>query len=71
MQELEEHEANRWISLAIKRLPLIAICRKSWVFSGCSSFLPQGKLTGWVRINTCTHAVEKVITIVVKINSLG
>jgi hypothetical protein len=44
------------------------LCRKSWVFSGCSGFLPQGKLTGWVyRINT----VKKVITIVVKIISLG
>jgi hypothetical protein len=41
--------------------------RKSLVFFGCSSSLPQGKLTGWVRINT----VRKVITIVVKINSLG
>ncbi len=28
------------------------LCRKSWVFSGHSGFLPQGKLTGWVRINT-------------------
>jgi hypothetical protein len=28
-------------------------CRNSWVFSGCSSnFFPQGKLTGWIRINT-------------------
>ena len=42
------------------------LCRKSWVFSGCSGFLPQGKLTGWVRINI----VRKVITIVVKVNSL-
>ena len=25
------------------------LCRKSWVFSGCFGFLPQGKLTGWVR----------------------
>ena len=24
------------------------LCRKSWVFSGCSGFLPQGKLTGKV-----------------------
>ena len=45
-----------------------------WVFSGHSGkvthhtlTLPKGKLTGWVRINT----VKKVITIVVKINSLG
>ena len=28
------------------------LCRKSRVFSGFSSFLPQGKLTGWVRINS-------------------
>jgi hypothetical protein len=25
------------------------LCRKSWVFPGYSGFLPQGKLTGWVR----------------------
>jgi hypothetical protein len=25
------------------------LCRKSWVFSWYSGFLPQGKLTGWVR----------------------
>ena len=43
------------------------LCRKSWVFSGRSGFLPQEKLTGWVKINT----VKKVITIVVKTNSLG
>ena len=34
------------------------LCRKSWVFSGCSGFLPQGKLTGWVRIKT----VKKIIS---------
>ena len=28
------------------------LCPKSWVFSGCSGFLHQGKLIGWVRINT-------------------
>jgi hypothetical protein len=27
---------------------LSTLCRKSWVFSGRSGFLPQGKLTGWV-----------------------
>jgi hypothetical protein len=27
------------------------LCWKSWVFSGCSGFLPQGKLTGWVGIS--------------------
>ena len=45
---------------------LSTLCQKSWIFSKRSGFLPQGKLTGWVRINT----VKKVITIVVKINSL-
>jgi hypothetical protein len=34
------------------------LCQKSWVFSGCS--LPQGKLTGWVKLNT----VKKVIIVV-------
>ena len=29
------------------------LCRKSWVFSGHSGFLPQGKLTGWIR--TISH----------------
>ena len=28
------------------------LCQKSWVFSGCSGFLLQGKLAGWVRMNT-------------------
>jgi hypothetical protein len=28
------------------------LCRKLWVFSWCSGFLPQGKLIGWIRINT-------------------
>jgi hypothetical protein len=27
------------------------LCRKSWVSSGYSSFLPQGMLTAWVGIN--------------------
>ena len=44
------------------------LCQKSWIFSKRSGFLPQGKLSGWVRMNI----VRKVnITIVVKINSLG
>ena len=38
------------------------LCRKSWVFSGCSSFLPQGKLTGWVRINTVKKVISRVST---------
>jgi hypothetical protein len=46
---------------------LSMLCRKSWVFPGRSGFLPQERLTGWVRINI----VKKVITIVVKINCLG
>ena len=35
--------------------------RKSWVFSGCSSFLPQGKLTGWVRINTVRNVISQLL----------
>ena len=30
------------------------LCRMSWVFSGCSPVLPQGELTGWVRISPLT-----------------
>jgi hypothetical protein len=36
------------------------LCRKSWVFSGYSGFLPQGKLTGWVRINTVRKVTFRV-----------
>jgi hypothetical protein len=35
--------------------------RKSWVFSGCSGFLPQGKLTGWVRINTVKKVISQLL----------
>ena len=34
------------------------LCRKSWVFSKNSGFLPQGKLTGWVRINIVKKAIS-------------
>ena len=37
------------------------LCRKSWVFSGCSGFLPQEKLTGWVRINTVRKAISRLL----------
>jgi hypothetical protein len=33
----------------VKKSKKSTLCRKSWVFSGYSGFLPQGKLTGWVR----------------------
>jgi hypothetical protein len=33
----------------VERVKKSTLCRKSWVFSGYSGFLPQGKLTGWVR----------------------
>ena len=33
------------------------------VFAGCFGFLPQGKLTGWVGINTVK---KSIITIFVK-----
>jgi hypothetical protein len=34
---------------------------KSWVFSGCSGFLPHGKLTGWVRINTVKKVISQLV----------
>jgi hypothetical protein len=37
---------------------LSTLCRKSWVFSG---FLPQGKLTGWVRINTVRKVISQLL----------
>jgi hypothetical protein len=37
------------------------LCRKSWVFSGCSGFLPQRKLTGWVRINTVKKVISQLL----------
>jgi hypothetical protein len=30
-------------------------------FPGCSSFLPQGKLTGWVRINTINKVISQLL----------
>jgi hypothetical protein len=35
--------------------------RKSWVFSGRSGFLPQAKLTGWVRINTVGKVTSQLL----------
>jgi hypothetical protein len=37
------------------------LCQKSWIFSGCSGFLPQGKLTGWVRINTVKKVISQLL----------
>ena len=37
------------------------LCRKSWVFSECSGFLSQGKLTGWVRINTVRKVISQLL----------
>ena len=37
------------------------LCRMSWVLSGCSGFLPQGKLTGWVRINTVRKVISQLL----------
>ena len=37
------------------------LCRKSWVFSGCSGFLPQRKLTGRVRINTLKKVISQLL----------
>ena len=37
------------------------LCRKSWVFSGCSGFLPQGKsVTGWVKANYRKHCCGNI-----------
>jgi hypothetical protein len=44
------------------------LCQKSWVFSGCSGFLPQGKLTGWVGINIVRKVISQLLYC--KINSL-
>ena len=33
----------------------------SWVFSGRSGFLPQGKLTGWVGINTVKKLISQLL----------
>ena len=38
------------------------LCLKSWVFFGRSSFLPQGKLAGLVRIKHWINTVRKVIS---------
>ena len=37
------------------------LCRKSWVFSRRYGFLPQGKLTGWVRINTVKKVISQLL----------
>jgi hypothetical protein len=61
LERSRSHQSCKHISPEIVGLILY---RTLWVFSGCSGFLPQGRLTGWVRINT----VKKVnITIVVHI----
>jgi hypothetical protein len=38
-----------------------SLCRKSWLFSGCSVFFPQGKLTGWIRINTVKKVISQLL----------
>jgi hypothetical protein len=37
------------------------LCRKSWVFFGRSGLVPQGKLTGWVRINTVKKIISQLL----------
>jgi hypothetical protein len=39
----------------------LTLYRKSWVFTGCSGFLPQGKLAGWVRINTVRKVISQLL----------
>jgi hypothetical protein len=53
------HQSNLWdgfrsrcrVMILMRKEPKSTLCRKSWVFSGYSGFLPQGMLTGWVGIN--------------------
>jgi hypothetical protein len=40
---------------------LSTLCQKSWVFSMRSGFLPQGKLSGWVRINTVRKVISQLL----------
>jgi hypothetical protein len=40
---------------------LSTLCRRSWIFSGSYGFLPQGKLTGWVRINTVRKVISQLL----------
>jgi hypothetical protein len=40
---------------------LSTLCRMSWVFSGRSGFLPQGKLTGWVGINIVSKMISQML----------
>jgi hypothetical protein len=44
--------------LATLRAHVKRVGQKSWVFSG---FLPQGKLTGWVRINTVKKVISQLL----------
>ena len=45
-------EQSRTQTLCKKNICKSMLCRKSWVFSGYSGFLLQGKLTWWVRWST-------------------
>ena len=62
MAAIYSNGGNCWNILGFnftKRDALSSVYKISMVFSGqCSGFLPQGKLTGCVRIN----AVKKVIS---------
>jgi hypothetical protein len=40
---------------------LSTLCRKSLVFSGRSGFLPQGKLSWWVRINIVREVISQLL----------
>jgi hypothetical protein len=37
------------------------LCRKSCVVSGRSGFLPQGKLSGWFRINIVRKVISQLL----------
>ena len=72
----------QWSSVMAQKYGMLLIQNLSWIYTdSCerecqrssksrSGFLPQGKLTGWVRINRDRHSQHNNITIVVKIGSL-
>ena len=64
MAAIYSNGGNRWNILGFnftKRDALSSVYKISMVFSGCSGFLPQGKLTGWVRINTVKKALTQLL----------
>jgi hypothetical protein len=49
------------VGLIISEKSPSTLCRKTWVFSGCLSLPHEGKLTGWVRINTVKKVISQLL----------